>query len=83
MLKYDKQTKILKCLPRISARLDVGQVFDGRATGIHTNESLVARTAQFRAKITQCIICRGAVIGDNAELTSVIVTRDQRVSANG
>ncbi|KIH65112.1 hypothetical protein ANCDUO_04565 [Ancylostoma duodenale] len=116
---HDCKTKILKCLPRISSKLYTGQVFDGRATGIHTNESLVAKSAQVGAralikrsvvgsrcsigeraniqgsvimedssigkgaKITQSIICSGVVVGDNAELSSVIVTKDQRISANG
>ncbi|PIO59729.1 hypothetical protein TELCIR_18797, partial [Teladorsagia circumcincta] len=63
---FEVNKLILKCLPRISSRLDVGQVFDGRATGIHTNESLVARSAEapiksvtsyvFPAKIQNAVI---------------------------
>ncbi|RCN41500.1 hypothetical protein ANCCAN_12538 [Ancylostoma caninum] len=78
---FEVNKSILKCLPRISSKLYTGQVFDGRATGIHTNESLVAKSAQIgtRALIKRSVVGSRCSIGERANIQGSVIMEDSSI----
>ncbi|CAJ0608417.1 unnamed protein product [Cylicocyclus nassatus] len=72
---FEVNKSILKSLPRISPKLYVGQVFDGKSTGIHTNESLVAEDAKIgeRSLIKRSVIGSRCCVGEKANVQGSLV----------
>ncbi|VDM65777.1 unnamed protein product [Strongylus vulgaris] len=72
---FEVNKSILKCLPRISSKLYTGQIFDGRSTGIHTNESLVAEDAKVaeRSLVKRSIIGSRCTIGEKANIQGSVI----------
>ncbi|VDM54830.1 unnamed protein product [Angiostrongylus costaricensis] len=61
---------VLKSLPRFSSLLYTGRVFDGRSTGIHANESLVAEDSEVgeRVLIKKSVIASRCSVGEKANI---------------
>ncbi|KAK6733351.1 hypothetical protein RB195_017226 [Necator americanus] len=78
---FEVNKSILKCLPRISSKLYTGQIFDGRSTGIHTNESLVAKDAQVgeRTLIKRSVIGSRCIIGEKSNIQGSVVMQGSSI----
>ncbi|WKX93055.1 hypothetical protein Q1695_010801 [Nippostrongylus brasiliensis] len=61
---FEVNKSIIKCLTRISSRIDQGKSFDSRATGIHTNESIVSKSAELEPRV----LVKRSVIGSRCQI---------------
>ncbi|KAE9418078.1 hypothetical protein Angca_007741, partial [Angiostrongylus cantonensis] len=72
---------VLKSLPRFSSLLYTGRVFDGRSSGIHASESLVAEDSEVgeRVLIKKSVIASRCSVGEKANIQGSVLMEESTI----